>query len=77
MWLDSVTPITLNIMEQSLVAFLLFEHVQGAYPCPQKKCYRKRWVQYQAEVAEGSYSGHRTPQQESCTMAGQAQSCET
>lgn len=47
-----MTPIILNPTEQSPIALLLLKHVQGAYPCPQKKSYRKRWVQYQAGVAE-------------------------
>lgn len=69
-----MTPIILNPTEQSLVAFLLFKPVSRAYPCPQKKHYGKRWVQYQAGVAEGSHKGHCTPRQQSCGLAGQAQS---
>lgn len=38
-----MTPTFLNPTEQSLIAFLLFKHVAGAYPCPQEKCYGKRW----------------------------------
>lgn len=38
-----MTPPFLNPTEQSLIAFLLFQHVAGAHPCPQEKCYGKRW----------------------------------
>lgn len=66
----------LNPTEQS-DCLLLFEHMQGAHPCPQKNGCRKGWVQYQAGVAEGNHNGPCTSQQQSCGLAGQAKAGRT